>query len=221
MDSFITEIISRREISYSDIIRVLNDPNCNKAEECSTWNKKYQSDFSRARTVKDSFFGLYDNIKDLDLTPLFINSLSRTGLIDYFSKDLKFNSFRIYKDLERFLNDIQAFDLINCLEWCIPNLDDSQQIQKCFQIFTYQIQIASTKSIGKKLDTLLLLRKFIQKHTKLNFEKFTKNIGLHSLILGDNIRTGDAELKLRAMNLFSSIYLNNQNLPIFDILQLR
>ena len=221
MTSLITEIIARRETSYNDVIRVINDPRSNKTEECSVWNKKYQGDFSKAKIIKDSFFGLNEDLKDVDLTPLFINSLSRMGLIDYFDKDLKFVSFRIYKDLESYLNKLQEFELASCLDWCISNLNDHQQIQKCFQLFTYQILITSTKSNKEMVGALYLLRKFIKKNPKLDFEKLIKNLGIHSFLLKGPTQNGLEELKLKAMSLFSSIYLNNQNLPIFDILQLR
>jgi hypothetical protein len=221
MSSLITEIIARRELSYNDVIKVLNDRHSNKTEECSIWNKKYQSDFSKAKSIKDSFFGLNEDLKDIDLTSLFINSLSRMGLIDYFDKDLKFISFGIYKELESYLNEIEEFDLASCLDWCISNLNDHQQIQKCFQLFTYQVLITSTKSNEEMVSALYLLRKFIKKILKADFENLVKNFGLHSFLLKGSTQISLEELKLKAMSLFSSIYLNNQNLPIFDILQLR
>jgi hypothetical protein len=221
MTSFTFEIFAKRKSAYDDMIDILTDTSCNKTEECANWNKKYQSDFSGAKTIKDSFLGLYEDNKDFDLSSLFINSLSRMGLVDYLNRNEELTSLQVYRDLENYLNEIREFKLINCLEWCISNLTDHQQILKCFQLFTYQILIASNESNDKKIEIIFLIRKFIKIHSYLNFEKLIKNFELQTLITQKCLKINQDEIRLRIMNLFASIYLNNQNLPIFDILQLR
>lgn len=224
---FSDDLINFRTFTYNNLLKDLNQisDSALKSDKCSNWSKSYQNDYAKIKLPKDLDFNLFEySKKDFKIYSLLLNSLLRLDFFGTVYEKFDYSMTERYRKLNSLIEELKNGSMNNCLSWC-TNMDTANnhfEISIYYDLLDYLFCLNSQRLSTKEICSEI---KYIRTFLGIIFDKhpnfLLKNLNLLQIFSKQDVNNKLKEKRTKILNNFSSVYMNNMNLPMYDLMRMR